>query len=88
MNISPEDTKLYFDLMWGLQRYVNQQRGIFKDIPSPAEYAKWPAEKKLKVRDALWKSPDLIDAYLEANPEALSSEEVEIVRNLEEVHQG
>jgi hypothetical protein len=51
-------------------------------------YAKWPAEKKLKVRDALWKSPDLIEAYLEANPEALSSEEVEIVRNLEEVHQG
>ena len=64
----------------GLAGYVNQQRGIFKDIPSPAEYAKLPTEKKLKVRDALWRSPDLIDAYLEANPEALSSEEVEIVR--------
>jgi hypothetical protein len=80
MNLSPEDAKLFFDLMWGLQRYVNQQRGILKDIPSSAEYAKLPTEKKLKVRDALWKSPDLIDAYLEANPEALSSEEVGIVR--------
>ena len=80
MNLSPEDAKLFFDLMWGLQRYVNQQRGILKDIPSPEEYAKLPTEKKLKVRDALWKSPNLIDAYVEANPEALSSEEVEIVR--------
>lgn len=80
MNLSPEDAKLFFDLMWGLQRYVNQQRGILKDIPSPAEYAGLPREKKIKVRDTLFKSPDLIDAYVEANPEALSSEELEIVR--------
>jgi len=80
MNLSPEDAKTFFDLMWGLQRYVNRQRGILKDFPSTADYAGLPTEKKLKVRDALWKSPDLIDAYLEANPEALSSKEVEIVR--------
>jgi hypothetical protein len=81
MNLSQEDAKVFFELMWGLQRYVNQQRGILKDIQSPLEYADLPTEKKLKVRDALWKSPDLIDAYVEANPEALSSKEVEIVRN-------
>ena len=44
------------------------------------DYALLPIEKKLKVREALWKSPDLIDASREANPEALSSKEVEIVR--------
>jgi hypothetical protein len=66
--------------MWGLQRYVNRQRGILKDIPSPADYARLPTEKKLKVRDALWESPDLIDAYVESNPEALSSKDMEIVR--------
>jgi hypothetical protein len=81
MNLSPENAKIFFDLMWGLQRYVNQQRGILKDIPSSADYARLATENKLKVRDALWKSPDLIDAYLEANPEALSSKELEIVRN-------
>jgi hypothetical protein len=81
MNLSPEDAKLFFELMWGLQHYVNQQRGVLKDIPSPAEYAKLPTQKKIKVRDALWKSPDLIDAYIKENPESLSSEYLEIVRS-------
>lgn len=80
MNLSPEEVKLYSDLMWGLQRYVNQQRGILEDISSPQEYAKLPTEKKLKVRDALWKSPDLIDAYMKDNPESLSPAELEIIR--------
>jgi hypothetical protein len=79
MNLSPEDAKLFFDLMWGLQRYVNQQRGILKDIPSPSEYAKLPTQKKLNVRDALWKSADLIDDYVKENPESLSSEYLDIV---------
>jgi hypothetical protein len=64
MNLSPEDAKLFFELMWGLQHYVNQQRGILKNIPSPVEYAKLPTQKKLKVREALWKSPGLIDNYV------------------------
>ncbi len=79
MNISPEDARLYFELMWGLQRYVNQQRRVLEDIPSPSEYAGLPKEKKLKIRDALWKSPGLIDAYVQANPETLPAEELEII---------
>ena len=80
MNLSQEDASLFFNLMWGLQRYVNRQRHILKDIPSSLDYAKLATEKKLKVRDALWKSPELIDAYLEENPESLSPEELDIVR--------
>ena len=80
MNLSPEDASLFFNLMWGLQRYVNQHHHILKDISSFQEYAKLTTEKKFKVRTALWKSPQLIDAYLEENPEALSPEELDIVR--------
>ena len=79
MNLSLEDAKLFFELMWGLQRYANRRYGVLKDIPSPTEYAGLPAKKKLKVREALWKNPGLIDDYVKENPESLSSEHLEII---------
>jgi len=81
MNLSSEDAYLFFELMWGLQRYANQQYGILKDIPSPVDYAKLTAQKKIKLREALWKSPGLIDDYMKENPESLPSEHLEIVRS-------
>ena len=50
MNLSSEDGYLFFELMWGLQRYANQLSGILKDIPSPVDYAELTAQKKLKLR--------------------------------------
>ncbi len=79
MNLSPEDAKLFFELMWGLQRYANRRYGVLKDIPSPTKYAELPAQKKLKVREALWKNPGLIDDYVKENPESLSSGHLEII---------
>ena len=81
MNLSSEDAGLFFELMWGLQRYANRKRGILKDFLSPIEYAELTAQKKLKLREVLWKSPDLIDDYLKENPESLSNEHLEIVRS-------
>ncbi len=79
MNLSDEDAKLFFELMWGLQHFVNRRLGIFKDFPTPVKYAELPAEKKIKLRDVLWKSPSLINDYVKENPELLSSDYLEIV---------
>ena len=81
MNLSLEEAQLYFELMWGLHYYVNEQSGILKDIPSVEKYGKLPTKKKLKVREDLWKSPGLIDDYVKKNPESLSHEHLEIVRS-------
>jgi hypothetical protein len=81
MNLSLEEARLFFELMWGLQHYTNRRQGGLNDIPSPLKYAELPAEKKLKVCEALWKSPGLIDEYVKENPESLSSEHLEIVRS-------
>ena len=81
MILSGEDAKLFYDLMWGLQRFANRQLGIFKDFPSPDKYAELPANKKIKLRDALWESPDLINDYVKGNPEQLPSDYLEIVHN-------
>ena len=80
MTLLPEDGKLFFELMWKLQYYVNQKNGFHKNITSFVEYANLPTEKKLKARNALWEHPELIEAYVQENPDALPSEELEIIR--------
>ena len=80
MTLLPEDGKLFFELMWKLQYYVNQKNGFHKNITSFDEYANLSTKRKLKARDALWKHPELIEAYVQENPDALPPEELEIVR--------
>jgi len=80
MTLLPEDGKLFFELMWQLQYYVNQKKGFHTSITSRAEYANLPTEKKLQARDALWDHPELIEAYVHENPDSLPSEELEIVQ--------
>jgi hypothetical protein len=80
MILSPSDSQLFYKLMWGLQFYVNQQKGILKDTASVEEYSRLAAEKKAKVRAALWKHPELIEVYVQENPNSLSDEELDILR--------
>jgi hypothetical protein len=88
MTLLPEDGKLFFELMWRVQFYVNQKRGFHKNISSMEDYANLPTEKKLKARDELWKTPELIDAYVQENPDALPPEQLEIVRKWEDFIKG
>jgi hypothetical protein len=80
MTLLPEDGKLFFELMWKLQYYVNQKHGFYTNITSRNEYADLPTEKKLRARDALWEHPNLIQAYVQENPDALPPEELEIIQ--------
>ena len=54
MKLSEEDAKLFFDLMWGLQYFVNQKYKINHNIKSLAEYAGCSTEEKLEVREVLY----------------------------------
>lgn len=79
MTLQPSDGKLFFELMWKLQYYVNQKHGFHKDIRAFEEYASLDTKKKLKARDELWKDPDLILAYIRENPDRLPAEELQII---------
>lgn len=79
MTLPPEDGRLFFELMWKLQYYVNQKRGLHRNVSSMEAYAGLPTEKKLKARNELWKTSELIEAYVEENPDALPPEQLEIV---------
>jgi hypothetical protein len=80
MKLSTQDATQFFQLMWGLQFFVSQQRQLLPDVQSLEEYTTLTSARKIVVRDAVWDNPDLIDAYVEKNPHNLSAEELSIVR--------
>ncbi len=79
MILSQDDAALFFRLIWGLQFYVSQQLQLLPDIKSREAYRDTSSENKFLVRNALWKSPELIDGYMLENPDSLSSEELGII---------
>jgi hypothetical protein len=80
MKLSTEDATQFFQLMWGLQFFVSQQRQLLPDVHSLDEYVVLSIDRKATVRDALWDNPDLIDSYIAKNPNELSAEELSIIR--------
>lgn len=79
MILSQKDAAHFFNLMWGLQYYVNQQLRLLPDVPSFQAYSNRSLEEKLPVRDALWKNTHLIDAYTTQNPDGLSTDDLSII---------
>jgi hypothetical protein len=88
MTLSLEDAKLFFELMWKLQYYINTENGFHKDIDSFHKYANLPTEKKLKARDALWEHREFIESYTQKNPDALPPGELEIIRRWKDAIKG
>ncbi len=80
MNLTTEDATQFYQLMWGLQFFVSQQLQLLPGVRSLEEYTTAGSQEKIKARDALWKHPELIDAYVEKNPDGLSAEDLSIVR--------
>lgn len=88
MTLSLEDGKLFFELMWKLQYYVNQEKGFHEGVDSFHEYANLPTEKKLIARDALWEHRELVEDYVQKNPDALLPGELEIIRRWKDAIKG
>jgi hypothetical protein len=81
MILSTDDAQLFYKLLWGVQFYVNQQVGTLKGVTSVDTYAHLSSEKKVKVRDLLWKRPALMDDYIQTNPDAFTASELDVLRN-------
>jgi hypothetical protein len=81
MNLSPADAELFFRLMTNLLAYVNQQLKILPDIKSAQDYLDSIHDAKRDIRAALWKKPQLIDAYVAKNPNGFSNQELVIIKS-------
>lgn len=78
MKLSEQDAKRYFELMWALQFYVNHKLQIH-DIKIIDEYADTSTDQKVKVRDALFENTNLIDSFVQENPQNFSEKTLRIV---------
>ena len=81
MKLSEQEAKLFFQLMWSLQFYVNHRLKIHPKIQSVDDYADSSAEQKVKVREALYENLKLIDSFVQENPQNFSKENLETVSN-------
>jgi hypothetical protein len=81
MRLSDEDAGLFFRLMWHLQFFVNGKLGILPQVGSVEAYGRLPQADKLKVRDALWEHPGLIDEFVAADPIGLPADEVAVIQS-------
>jgi hypothetical protein len=81
MKLSPEDAGLFYRLMWQLLFTVTARLDIWPKANTVEKYSRLASEDKLPVREALWEHPELIDAFVAANPGGLSGDELAIVES-------
>jgi hypothetical protein len=65
--------------------YTNLRKGIIQDLATVEEFRELPVEDILKVREALYGQPKLIDSFVKENPFKFLREELEIVRSRKDV---
>ena len=81
MVLSQADAALFYKLMVGLQSYVCEQLDLYPQVHSPEEYRQLDQQAKLVVRNELYNQPELIDAFVKANPLTLPIAELAIVQH-------
>ena len=79
MNLSTEDTHLFYKLHWSLLAYANQHLKIMPPVASFEEVGQRPAEQVAKLRDALHGKLDLLEQFVAENPAGFSPQELAIV---------
>ncbi len=79
MNLSTEDTRLFYKLHWSLLAYANQHLKIMPPVANFEEIGKRPIEQVAQVRNALHDNLDLLERFLAENPAGFSPQELAIV---------
>jgi len=79
MKRSRQDADLFYTLMWPLQFFVHQRLHILPDVDTLPAYIACPSDHKLQVCQALYEHVDLIDAFLQENPQHFSEETLALI---------
>ena len=82
MLLPPHERELFFRLHRTLMFFVNQRLKVLPDkLITPDEFAALSPEDRVKMRDALNANLDLIESFVDENPDQMSEDELEIVRS-------
>lgn len=79
MKLPKEDVDLFYKLYLALLVYVNKRRNLVQGLASPDDFRKFRIEQMNKLRDELYKQPELIDSFVTENPWKFSPAELDMV---------
>ncbi len=79
MKLSTEDVELFYELMWSLQFFVKQKLKMFPKIRTIRQYANISQQDKVQVRKEMYINIELIDTYINENPQNFPDEHLAIV---------
>jgi hypothetical protein len=77
--LSPPEATQFLALYGALRFYANQRLHVFPGVTTRAALEKRPIEDTIKMRDALFDHPELIQAFVDENPEHLGADELALV---------
>ena len=81
MKLPAEDAELFYKLYHSLWFYVNMKLKLIDDINSPNEFFGCSLQEIIKIREELFKNPQLIDSFIDTNPMKFSPDELEIIKS-------
>jgi hypothetical protein len=79
MKLAKEDSDLFFKLMLPLLLHVNRKLELLPDIQTMKQFEGVGFQDKSVIRDALYENINLIDSFIDENPEDLPMKDLAIV---------
>jgi len=79
MILSPTEASLFFKLMLSLQFFVNEKLGVLPKVKTFEKYCEVSTQEKFEVRNALFENINLIDDFIDENPQNFPMKELAVV---------
>ena len=81
MVLSSEDAERFYNLWFPLLDYVNKQKGISTKLRNIRRKKNLDPNEVVKVAEALWADPSVIDDYLKNTRDEISERDRELIRS-------
>ena len=88
MRLSASEVELFYKLHPALLFYAKQQLSLARHVTTIPQLLAMPEEERYAIRSALYEHRDLIDTFIQENPQGFSAEELAIVASWKDGVQG
>jgi len=88
MILSSTDSTRFYQIWWPLLKFVNAKENVVDNFPEDPYIEGVNPHDAVKIRDVLWKSPNLLDDFIRANPAGLPEKDLQLAASWRNSLQG
>ena len=88
MRLPASEVERFYTLYPALLLYANQQLGLARQVTTIPQLMSMPEEEQYALRSAFYEHREIIEAFVHANPQRLSDEDLAIVESWKHFVQG